>query len=467
MAYTEFYCVPGTGSNVNAGSTTGAPAFSFTNGNWNATTFVYTVTSGTITGVAVGDWASIYIDGATTAVYIARITAVTSTTVTVSNTAKSGTAPTTSATGRTIKVGGAWAGPSGANGFPLNFITGAQVNTSNNPPRVNFKNNSTYSISAAITCASVDVVFQGYTTTVGDGGKAILDGGTTGASYILTTFSGNGGYLSCWEFRNNGSTGSADGIVVSGARFTVHECIFHDLKGNGLNTTGADNLVLECEAYFCNTSNTAALGGISVGGRTILMRCTAHDNSGANNIGFYINNSASLLRCIAAVNGRYGMQVALGSTITTINNCVAYGNVLSGIIYSNTGGTIYIENSIMASNANAGFQVTNAASLQVFLRNNAYYNNTSGNNAGLTNASVLADEIGSITLGASPFTNPAVGDFTLNNTSNGGTLCKRAGVGQYTETGNSWTTVVSYPDIGAMQHKDDFRNVGIIVGGQL
>jgi hypothetical protein len=185
MAFTEFYCRSG-GSNMNGGGlSTGAEpstaaAYSATNGGWSSTTGVFTPTSGNPSlSVTVGDFANVFTDGSTTPVFIGRVTAVNSTTVTVSTTAKSGTAPTTAGTGISINVGGAWKGPNGAVGFPYGFITNALTDSSTNRPRVNFKNDQTYSITAAMTHANNGPAkFQGYTTSAGDGGKATVDGGT-------------------------------------------------------------------------------------------------------------------------------------------------------------------------------------------------------------------------------------------------------------------------------------------------
>src|SRR5512139_2727305 len=121
MAYTEFYCDPVNGSNLNAGSTTDAAAvYTATNGGWDSGTGVFTPAAGDPSAtVSVGMFASVYLDAATVAVFVGRVTAVDSTTVTVSLTVKIGTAPATSANGRTIKVGGAWKGPNAAVNWPF------------------------------------------------------------------------------------------------------------------------------------------------------------------------------------------------------------------------------------------------------------------------------------------------------------------------------------------------------------
>ena len=96
----------GGGLNSNGEPATSA-VYSATNGGWNSGTGVFTPTSGNPSAtVTVGDWANVFTDGSTTPVFIGRVTAVNATTVTVSTTAKSGTAPTTAGTGISINVGG-------------------------------------------------------------------------------------------------------------------------------------------------------------------------------------------------------------------------------------------------------------------------------------------------------------------------------------------------------------------------
>src|SRR5215471_19155173 len=100
MAFTEFY-VQSTGSDVNAGSDTNTKAsVTQTNGGWSTVTNIFTAASGTpFSGTSVGDYASIYVDGATTTGFVAQITQINGggASITVSTTIKMGTAPTTSA----------------------------------------------------------------------------------------------------------------------------------------------------------------------------------------------------------------------------------------------------------------------------------------------------------------------------------------------------------------------------------
>jgi hypothetical protein len=117
MAFTEFY-ISTLGSNLNGGSSNTANAkFTCVNAQWNTASFNFTPADGQNPSgnVNVGDFASIYPDGSAVGVYIARITAVANLAngnISVSSGNAAGASPTNGATNRSIKVGGAWRGPS-------------------------------------------------------------------------------------------------------------------------------------------------------------------------------------------------------------------------------------------------------------------------------------------------------------------------------------------------------------------
>src|SRR5262245_31159503 len=113
MAWSDFY-ITGTGDNTNAGSTTSnTAAVSVTNSDWGSVTANrFTASAGTpFASVAIGDWASVYNDGAAATGYTAQVTAVNGGGVSIdlSATNKMGTAPTTAASGKSCKTGGGWA----------------------------------------------------------------------------------------------------------------------------------------------------------------------------------------------------------------------------------------------------------------------------------------------------------------------------------------------------------------------
>lgn len=416
-------------------------AYSATNGGWNSTTGVFTPTSGDPSAtVTVGDFASVFNDGATTPVFVGRVTAVNSTTVTVSTTAKGGTAPTTNATARSINVGGAWLGPNGAVQFPVNFAAGVMVNAAGDSCRVNFKNNQTYGITAAMNHTIAGPVhFQGYTTTFGDLGKATIDGGVAGASYILLANSGTPMYVLDLIFQNNGATGLAAGVSVSNSRLVrLTRVVVHDVRGGGI----VNGHLLECEAYACNQSNTANLAGMDP---VLARRCISHNNVGSNSIGFVTSSGARvLIDCISDSNGLHGF---FSNSVTdyTLIGCDAYGNGGDGWQHVVAAGHYEIENCNFVGNAGWGVNITTTA--RGILWNCGFGDNVSG---AKTNTGGL-DEVGTVTYGAgvTPWVDPANGDFRIDLTAS-----KNTGRGSFTQTAPSYSGTIGYPDIGAAQHLD-------------
>ena len=453
MAYTEFY-VQTTGSNLNAGSTNGNSAvYTATNGNWDGTS-IYTPTDGSTPAstVSVGDFASIYLDAATVAVYIARVTAVAAGVngaITLSTTAFSGTAPASGATGRSIKVGGAWKGPNGAVNFPVGLITGALTNASGNATRINFKGGTNYAITATITnSVQGPVIYQGYTTAIGDGGKATVDGGTAGASYNLLLQ--NGSPARCgiqWRdfiFQNNGATGTAEGVVCHDFEVMFIRCVFNSVRGYGYIEDSGLCYLIECEAYACNQSNNTNTAGLSA---SILLRCTSHDNTGSNSSGIF--TTAIAIGCIADSNGDRGI-VAISTIVSSVINCDAYNNGGSGIVFGSFVITSnIIENCNSVKNGGYGFDNPDAAG-SFFFSNNAVGSGTQANGSGATNlqvsSSVTNENLVTYAANITPWVDPANGDFRINLAA-----AKNAGRGAFTETASSYSGSIGYPDIGAAQ----------------
>lgn len=437
MAFTEFTCRSG-GSNLSAGSLDGsaeaatAPLVTYTNGGWNSGTGVFTPASGNpvTDGVAVGQWVSIYADGASAPTgFIARVTAVSSTTITLSTTAKAGTAPTTGGSGITAVVGGAWAGPSGTSGFPFNFVAAALTNAAGNYPRVNFKNDQTYSITAAVTHALVGPsVFQGYTTTFGDTGKAVIDGGTSGSSYVLLTMTNTSAYnvlLRDLELRNNGSSGWSDGLGLSGI-VVCERVVVHDVRGSGIVGNNGTSYCIECEVYACNQSGFGAAAFSPLGSAFVCTRCVAHDNPGVS--GFRGGASDfTCTDCISDSNGGRGFVQGSSNGMMFIRGCVAYGSGLAGVEQAQTSGVMIAENCIFAGGSTYG-AVNYGGILRLI--NCAFWSNTSGPTSG------QVDESGTVTLTSNPFVNPgatitsladALAAFALNAKAGGGALLRGAG----------------------------------------
>lgn len=472
MAFTNFCCRSG-GSNLNAGTRTGDTTepgttadLTYASGSWVESTGVFTVASGdpVADGVAVGDFASVYADGSTVTGFVGRVTARTTTTITVSLTAEAGIPPIDGTNTRTLKIGGAWQGPNGAEKFPFNFATGTLTNSSSESPRVNFKNDQTYSITAAMLHQVIGpLVFQGYTSSYGDLGRATIDGGTTGPSYTLLTLAASGvahTLVVDMIFKDNGETGSSVLVDMSlDSRAGVARCVFRGSRSSGCRAFRA----IRCEAYGNNLSNTSSKGGFEATFPGALFSdCISHDNTGTNSAGFYSQQAGTnFVNCIADTNGGNGFRINNASG-HVFKNCVAYNNGSQGIEQLTSSGVMLIDNCILDDNGGYGIQLSGNGMLGM-LNNNAFFSNTSGetNNVGGSQVS------GSVTLTGDPFLDPANGDFRLNNTAGAGADCRGDGNGTFTQTAASYAGTVGFPDIGAAQHQDSGGggSRGTIIGG--
>ena len=469
--YTEFYVVT-TGSNLNSGSTTGNTA-TYTGVGDSDGTSVFTPSDGSTpaSSVNVGDFASVYVTaGATVATFIGRVTNVAAGVngaITVSTTAKSGTFPAASAGAHTItcKVGGAWAGPSGATSFPFGFVTAAQTDAAGDVVRVNFKNGTTYSITAAMSHnVAGPIWFQGYTTSAGDGGRAIIDGGTTGASYVLLTMNATGTQVHLRDliFQNNGATGSAVGVSHTGARSIIERVTVNSVRGNGLTAAGAGSLLIEVEAYACGQANASNTAGISAAQVVTLDNCTAHHNTGTNVSGVISSGTlVTLNNCILAANGKDGVVSLTVNICLELDQVTCYGNTGAGVNVTGNNADLLVSNSLLANNGTYGVSSTGTGA-QARLVNSAFWSNTTA----ATNGAI--DDSGTVTCSAAPMTDPANGDFSLNTTAGGGAACRGAGRGKFPLDPSQYTkTTTGFPDIGAVQSQAGAASVGGDDGGYI
>lgn len=451
MAYTEFY-IRTTGDNRNAGSTnTDAAAVTSTNGNWSTTTNIFAAASGTpFSGVSVGDWASIFTDAASSSTYHARVTAVNSggASVTLSATAKSGTAPTTAATGISCRIGGAWA----TMGGPGAFIDSTSTNSNGDLPRINMTGTHTYSSSQTISSiATVMVTWEGYTSSPGDGGYATIDGGTSGASYIVISLTGNQHFFKNFWWKNNGSSGTTQWLNVNAG---TSRCYFYRItcsncRGAAFRVSNGNCMFLECEAFSFNAGNGGNGAGFSLALAGTCVRCTAYGGTNVNSSGFNNNGGVgvSFVDCIAWGNtGSSGGGLVVSARSTTmVQNCTFYGNSY-GINVNNAGlGAItVVENCHFESNTT--WAVSGSHNLQTgFLNNNSYYNNGGAGHTNTTNATRWV-ESGGIDISSSGLKDPANGDFTPIRVEMLG-----KGVGSYLNRGGLTSTPLTYPSIGAVE----------------
>lgn len=470
MAFTEFY-VQTTGSNLNAGSTAdNAAAFTYAGGTFVRSSGVFTVASGNpqTDGVTAGMFASIYTtSGATVATCVGRITARDATTITISLEALAGATSAVSegAGEATCKVGGAWAGPNGAVGFPFAFSTAALNDGTNTVPRVNFKGGTNYAVTAAIVNSSVSdgIVWQGYTTTVGDGGKATIDGGESGAAYALFTSSASQSTYIDLVWAHNGETGGSTGTpgvyTLNGSRNIYIRCVVHGMRASGFTSNGPVQYV-ECETYDCNRANQVGYGGfaLAVTGSQAL-RCYAHHHAGSNANGFTLDQTVVVSHCISHSNGAAGFYSAQDQNCTVLH-CDAYNNGGAGLNLVSASATLVvnIQNCNFVKNGDYGIKSTSTGRYGI-VANCGFGAGTQANTNGqmtsglvpvlITGAVTYADDV-------TPWTDPANGDFRVSLAA-----AKNAGRGAFTQTytSESARNTTGYPDIGAA-----FANLLVVLG---
>lgn len=472
MAFTEL-CIKASGNNLNAGSVDGSstepattPLVTYTGGDWVAATDVYTAPIGAdMTEAQVGRFASLYHDGdtapTTNQYLVARITAVDSgaRTITLSTTARAlrGTEVADGTGNRSLRIGGAWSGPAGAEAFPFNLTSvGSLENASAHNPRFNVKSDQTISISAMITTTAGQYRIQGYTSSYGDEGLGIFDGGTSGTAYSLLNLSAN---VHIWdvEVRNNGATGgtSTYGIGLIGATAGAFRCIAHDLRGHGIFANNSADSIWECEAYNCNQGNIASHAGIvlnAVGARAI--RCKSYDHTTANSSGFQISTGGTVIECIAYGNAGPGFRFLGNNNVNYFKNCDAYANGGNGFELTANANTqlLIVENCNALDNGGYGIGWGAGTSpRRGVIANCGFGSGTMANTSGTVETGFPSMiEIDSVTYAAdvTPWVDPDNGDFRISLAA-----AKNAGRGFFRETsGNDGT--VGYPDIGAAQHED-------------
>ena len=291
--FTEFFCDYSAGSNLNSGQdnhSSPTPRLTYAAGSWVSTTGVFTVASGNplSAGVVVGDYASVYATGATVTGFVGRVTARDATTITVSLTAKAGTAPSTGTGTRELRIGGCWKGPNAAVAFPLGFMHSALNNGTNLTPRVNFHSGTNYTITSGITHNVTDngpLFFQGYTSVPGDGGFAHIQGPATGTSMTIFTMGSIAGttcrrmWVENFSFSGNGDSSQTGMVVFASVLGVFRRCHGYSARGAAWATSGNGQHLIECSATNCNVSATANIGTMSLGGNVFAIRCVTYDNN--------------------------------------------------------------------------------------------------------------------------------------------------------------------------------------------
>lgn len=343
------------------------------------------------------------------------------------------------ATGLTIKIGGAFATVSQA----------ASVAQPSN--QIYFK--GTYSAAAALNFAlqsdfAVPSIINGYGTARDDGTRAVWTTATNSIN-LLNVSNVQNAWVKNIDWSNTAGT---KGTGASGNAITqttnnsgglvVSQCSFDGFN----NSLGGDwsaltftfvNLQLDC-VEFKNSVSHAVL----TTGSTISVGCWFHGNGGD---GFRIatigNNSADNYTCafsycvfyantgngLTNLSTQIATQTVGGNTMVSIVNCAFVSNGGDGVNgpASHTG-TATVWNNIFYGNTGFGWNSpTSNALVNSIPRCNAF----GANGSGARNNFPIG--IGDFGLSSDPFVSKSTGNFALNSLAGGGTLCKGTGFGAF------------------------------------
>jgi hypothetical protein len=309
----------------------------------------------------------------------------------------------------------------------------------------------------------------GYSTTRGDGGQATLqcnsssmdlinalqDFASVSLSFENIIFDGNS--LSTTQAVNAATASGGNTIAI-----TFVNCVFKRFTGNFVVTANAVGATANFAFYHCDFLNNAfaqnnafCIDATYLTQGLVVVGCyfAGNSSSGTNTNACISYGSAyppiapSIVNCIFYNNTGtnffplYNKTTAFFSGL--IQNCIFHSNSSHAINAPTSLGVMnpVIENCIFTSNGGYGINIAvGGIPTIVTIRNNAFYNNTSGNVNGFN------DGGSNQSLGGLPYVS-AGSNFALNATY--GAACKAAGYpGNIGAASNVGT---GYQDIGALQ----------------
>lgn len=295
------------------------------------------------------------------------------------------------------------------------------------------------------------IVFEGYTTTTGDGGRATITGSNARASCLV--FNGTADFV---RFKNFvftspttqcvlGTTANTDGPSFDNCQF---------LKGSGTPS----------RAFYAG--GYQRLSGLK------LFRCEISGGFSGDGISAAVATSLTIVGCKIIDCGGNGVTIPAYGPILVLLDSIIAGNTGDGV---NAGGTvagITVVGNTIEGNGGDGLDISGATDGAVTVRNNVFANHSGGGDVGLRvgaqsgNTGVSCDynfyynnttnTSGNNTTGdhdvqltADPFTASASDNWTLNTAVGGGAAVRAAAF-----PGAIDATNVGYRDGGALQHAD-------------
>lgn len=468
MAFTEFYCIPISGSNTNAGSTTAPPVLVTSGGGWTSgsiTTAPFYSCTGTqdISMITPGMFGAISTGSCNRVVVLGLITGTQEAgkRILFHDIKLLGRIQTMSGVNVRLAVGGPWegpgptGGPTSSAGFPFNFISGMMTNLSGDMVRVNLQNSTQYNITGynLTTVNRGPLVVQGYSNIPGDLGRATLASSGHGLFTI-------GGLCRSWSlhdliFTDNGTTGASALFTTSVAGILLNRCKFSNARLDGIQCN-QNGVMVECEVTNWNRSGNVNRFAIANFTNFIINidRCYIHDATGVNACGVSsvidLNMTNSIIARIGGDAVRSGSQPS--TCFISHNDFYKIGRDVFANVQTAQGGVTVIKNNNFIECSGFAYNERGAVITgPIIIQNNIWGSGTYGMMSGVHNGLSGVVEIGITQLpsGQIPWNNPNLDDFTLSHPS-----LIFAGRGQFnTSTGNA---IISYPNIGSMQHRGGF-----------
>lgn len=320
--------------------------------------------------------------------------------------------------------------------------------------KVYIKANTTYTENLTLSTVGATnnpIVWEGYTTTPGDGGVVTIRSGSTTAD-VLAAGSGN------WYnvFKNiafRGAAGSTTGQGVNvpiGARLFFINCRAYEHGRHGFE-------VAQNSAFYSCYAHDNGNDGFS-SQSTSLVTCVGCVSEGNTNYGFGLGPS-QVIGCISSGNGLGGVLLQ-GSGNYLIMNCTVDGNgktTVTGIDVSGGSSSAIAVVNCIVYDCQTGISGPAGAGERIFSRNNLVNNNT-------TNYSNFATYAGEVT-SAPNFVAEASLDYGLQASS------PAKGAGFSVKTPNWVSQTGDDYDIGAVKAQASGGGgggrTGIMTGGML
>jgi hypothetical protein len=303
----------------------------------------------------------------------------------------------------------------------------------------------------------------GYTTTRGDGGKAIIQASANAMTQVLTISGAS------WNLYNitvdcNAKT-TCTGITWSGSDGEVRHCKFMGWTVKGLNQSGSSNATNILYSEFTGGTGANSIGYASAATnaqKSVFAYNWVHDITATSTAGgIQVGGSTQIDHNIfSAISGASNDCIQITTTAReTVTNNSLFGCGRTGI--RNTAAAYYgnvFKNNILVNCTGGGILGGNAAGVPADENwdGNAFYN-SSPNRSNMDDTTVNAQNNVApytnaldIQLTANPYTSSGSNDFTLNTTTGGGASMRGTGF----PGAIPGTTPVGHIDFGALQHLD-------------